>query len=43
MKRLFVDTNIVIDLLAKREPFYEEAATLVEQIRLLEQPTPTAP
>jgi len=28
MKKLFVDTNIVIDLLAKREPFYDEAATL---------------
>jgi len=26
MKALFVDTNIVIDLLAKREPFYKEAA-----------------
>ena len=28
MKRLFIDTNIVIDLLSKREPFYEEAAIL---------------
>ena len=28
MKKLFVDTNIVIDLLAKREPFYEAAAKL---------------
>jgi predicted nucleic acid-binding protein len=28
MKKLFVDTNIVIDLLARREPFYEEAAAL---------------
>jgi predicted nucleic acid-binding protein len=28
MKKLFLDTNIVIDLLAKREPFYEEAASL---------------
>ena len=28
MKRLFIDTNIVIDLLAKREPFYEAAAKL---------------
>ena len=28
MKTLFIDTNIVIDLLAKREPFYEEAAKL---------------
>jgi predicted nucleic acid-binding protein len=28
MKKLFVDTNIVIDLLSRREPYYEEAATL---------------
>ncbi len=28
MKKLFVDTNIVIDLLSQREPFYEEAAEL---------------
>ncbi len=28
MKKLFLDTNIVIDLLAKREPFYAEAAML---------------
>ena len=28
MKKLFVDTNIVIDLLARREPYYEEAANL---------------
>lgn len=28
MKRLFIDTNIVIDILAKREPFYEEATKL---------------
>lgn len=28
MKKLFVDTNIVIDLLARREPFYVEAAEL---------------
>ena len=28
MKKLFIDTNIVIDLLAKREPFYDEAAIL---------------
>ncbi|GHT44694.1 twitching motility protein PilT [Bacteroidia bacterium] len=28
MKDLFVDTNIVIDLLAKREPFYKEAQEL---------------
>ncbi len=28
MKRLFVDTNIVVDLLSKREPFFDEAAGL---------------
>ena len=28
MKKLLVDTNIVIDLLAKREPFYDDAAKL---------------
>jgi len=28
MKKLFVDTNIVIDLLSRREPFFEEAAIL---------------
>lgn len=28
MKRIFVDTNIVIDLLSRRELFYEEAAFL---------------
>lgn len=28
MKKLFVDTNIVIDLLSRREPFYQEAAIL---------------
>jgi predicted nucleic acid-binding protein len=28
MKRVFIDTNIVIDLLSRREQFYEEAATL---------------
>jgi len=28
MTNLFIDTNIVIDLLAKREPFYEAAAKL---------------
>lgn len=31
MKRIFVDTNIVIDLLSRREPFFEEAATLFSQ------------
>ena len=28
MKKIFIDTNIIIDLIARREPFYEEAATL---------------
>lgn len=28
MKKLFVDTNIVIDLLSRRESFFEEAAAL---------------
>ncbi|HOT14325.1 MAG TPA: PIN domain-containing protein [Bacteroidales bacterium] len=28
MKKVFVDTNIVIDLLSRREPFFEEAAIL---------------
>lgn len=28
MERLFLDTNIVIDLLAKRVPFYQEAQEL---------------
>lgn len=28
MKKIFIDTNIVIDLLSKRTPFFEEAATL---------------
>lgn len=28
MKKILLDTNIVIDLLAKREPFYPEAARL---------------
>ena len=28
MKHILIDTNIVIDLLAKREPFHDEAAML---------------
>lgn len=28
MKKVFLDTNIVIDLLSRREPFYQEAAML---------------
>ena len=28
MKKLFIDTNIIIDLLSRREPFYAESAAL---------------
>ena len=28
MSKLFIDTNIVIDLLSRRDPFFEETATL---------------
>jgi predicted nucleic acid-binding protein len=28
MKKLYVDTNIVIDLLSRREPYSDEAAAL---------------
>jgi len=28
MKKLFLDTNIIIDLLAKREPYYKHAAQI---------------
>ncbi len=28
MKKLFIDTNIIIDLLSRREPFYDESAGL---------------
>ena len=28
MRKLFIDTNIVIDLLARREPYYRESAAL---------------
>ncbi len=28
MKNLFIDTNIIIDLLSRREPFYDESAEL---------------
>ncbi len=28
MKKVFIDTNIVIDLLSRREPFFEETAAL---------------
>ena len=28
MKKIFLDTNIVIDLLSRRHPFYEEAADI---------------
>ncbi|MEQ8533158.1 MAG: PIN domain-containing protein [Imperialibacter sp.] len=29
MKKLLLDTNIVLDLLARREPFYESAAHII--------------
>jgi len=28
MKKLFIDTNIIIDLLSRREPFYDESANI---------------
>ena len=28
MKKLFIDTNIIIDMLSHREPFYDESADL---------------
>jgi predicted nucleic acid-binding protein len=28
MRKLFIDTNIVIDILARREPYYKESAAL---------------
>jgi predicted nucleic acid-binding protein len=28
MKKVFVDTNIILDLLSRREPFYQESADL---------------
>ena len=28
MKKVFLDTNVVIDLLDKREPFWNDAVTL---------------
>lgn len=28
MKKIFVDTNILIDLLARREPFFQDASSL---------------
>ncbi|MBO4453462.1 MAG: PIN domain-containing protein [Paludibacteraceae bacterium] len=43
MSRLFLDTNVVIDLLDKREPFYEDAVRLFtmayhKQVRLIISP-----
>ena len=38
MKRIFIDTNIILDLLAEREPFYEPAAkiaTLADQKKII--------
>lgn len=37
MKRIFLDTNIILDLLGKREPFYESVAkiaTLADQKKI---------
>jgi predicted nucleic acid-binding protein len=34
MKRIFIDTNIMLDLLGERIPFYEEAAQLATQADL---------
>ncbi len=37
MSRIFLDTNIILDLLAKREPYYEsiaKVATLADQKKL---------
>ncbi len=28
MKKLFIDTNVIIDLLSRKEPFYDESAEL---------------
>lgn len=28
IKKIFVDTNVIVDLLAKREPFYDNAAKI---------------
>lgn len=36
MHRVFIDSDIILDLLAKREPFYQSAAklfTLIDQIK----------
>lgn len=33
MKKDFVDTNIVIDLLSRRQPFYVEATILFSESR----------
>jgi|TARA_B100000378_G_scaffold193702_1_gene157673 predicted nucleic acid-binding protein len=31
MKKILIDTNIVIDLLSKRKDFYDDAANLFSQ------------
>lgn len=43
MKRLFLDTNVILDLLAKRSPFYEsiaKIATLADQKKVILVATP---
>lgn len=38
MSRVFLDTNVILDLLAKRDPFYDsiaKVATLADQKRLI--------
>jgi predicted nucleic-acid-binding protein len=34
MMRLFVDTNVIVDFLAKREPFYQDARNLMALARV---------
>ncbi len=31
MRKVFIDTNILIDFLGEREPFYEAAARIVSR------------
>lgn len=43
MQRLYIDTNIILDLLGEREPFYEAAAKLAsladkEKIKIIVSP-----
>ena len=34
MKRVFIDTNVVLDFLLEREPFVEDALQKLMQVRL---------